>query len=64
MINTPSLLHYHAAGALHLHRMGTGPWIVLILLSPMDAATVASELQAHKLREGPIYKRTKFLQEW
>ena len=30
----------------------------------MDAATVASELQTHKIREGPIYKRTKFLQEW
>lgn len=30
----------------------------------MDAGIVASELQTHKIREGPIYKRTKFLQEW
>lgn len=30
----------------------------------MDSATVTAELHANKLREGPIYKRTKFLQEW
>lgn len=30
----------------------------------MDPKVVESELKNHKIREGPIYKRTKFLQEW
>lgn len=30
----------------------------------MDPKIVESELRSHKIREGPIYKRTKFLQEW
>ena len=30
----------------------------------MDPKLVESELRNHKIREGPIYKRTKFLQDW
>jgi|JI10StandDraft_1071094.scaffolds.fasta_scaffold794091_2 hypothetical protein len=30
----------------------------------MDPKVVENELRSHKIREGPIYKRTKFLQEW
>ena len=30
----------------------------------MDAGIVASEMQAHRMREGPLYKRTKFLLHW
>lgn len=30
----------------------------------MDPKVVESELKSNKIREGPIYKRTKFLQEW
>jgi hypothetical protein len=30
----------------------------------MDPKTVETELRTNKIREGPIYRRTKFLQEW
>lgn len=30
----------------------------------MDPKVLDSELRNHKIREGPMYKRTKFLQEW
>ena len=30
----------------------------------MDPKVIENELRSHKIREGPIYKRSKFLQEW
>ena len=35
-----------------------------VIFINMDPKIVESELRNHKIREGPIYKRTKFLQEW
>jgi len=38
--------------------------VLYVILFDMDPKIVESELKNHKIREGPIYKRTKFLQEW
>jgi len=38
-------------------------YIVLIIIF-MDSKFVESELRNHLIREGVIYRRTKFLQEW
>jgi hypothetical protein len=35
-----------------------------VYLFIMDPKVIETELRSNKIREGPIYKRTKFLQEW
>lgn len=35
-----------------------------IALIEMDPKVIEASLRINKIRQGPIYKRTKFLQEW